>query len=287
MELWFIYTLLSALFAGLFTFGLKVIAEKDLKANLLTAVYFAVAANLAFLAWVITGGDTHDIESALLLGGLSGALTSLLYLIQVQGLKYIDAAIFYPIYKTLGPLLVIIVGVVYFAEELTKFEYIALALSLFIPLLLVSRGEKGRQKNLCRGFIILGICGLLTTVTVILSKFAIDRSIDVYFYLMIQMISGLGANILIGIMRREPVMIKHMTKQYLGYGAILGSFMFGFIVLYLLAIQDGLLSIVYTVQSFYILIPIVLAVIIYKEHMNVQKAIAIVLSILAIIFFQV
>ena len=47
------------------------------------------------------------------------------------------------------------------------------------------------------------------------------------------------------------------------------------------------LSISYTINSFYILIPIILSMIIYKEHMNLRKGVAIVLSLLAIIFFQI
>ena len=73
----------------------------------------------------------------------------------------------------------------------------------------------------------------------------------------------------------------------MGLGFLLGIFMFGFLIFTLLAFKDGLVSIVFTVQSLYILIPIILSIIIYKEHINTQKIIAIILSIVAIVFFQI
>jgi len=60
---------------------------------------------------------------------------------------------------------------------------------------------------------------------------------------------------------------------------ILQSCSFLFIML---AFAEGTLSIVYTVQSLYILIPIILSIIIYKEHWNARKVVAIILSIAAL-----
>jgi len=286
MELWFLYTILSASLAGLFTFGLKIAAEKDLQANLLTAVYFFTSALLSFGAWLIAGKSSFEFTNALIIGAVLGVLSSSLYVIQIQGLKYIDTAIFYPIYKTLGPLLVIVAGVAYFGEQLTQLEYVALALSLLVPLMLLTKGEQDRQKNLWRGVVILLICAGVAAVIAVLAKFAIDRSIDIFLLLLVQMVFGLFTNVFIGYLRRHPLKLQELTSSYLRYGLMLGILMFSFIVFSLLAFKEGLVSIVYTVQSFYILIPIVLSVIIYKEHINARKALAITLSVAAIILFQ-
>jgi len=45
---------------------------------------------------------------------------------------------------------------------------------------------------------------------------------------------------------------------------------------------DGTLAIVQTIHSMYILIPIVLSIIFYNEHWNLQKAVAIILSVLSL-----
>jgi uncharacterized membrane protein len=48
--------------------------------------------------------------------------------------------------------------------------------------------------------------------------------------------------------------------------------------------EGGSLSVVQTIHSMYILIPIVLAVIFFKEHMNWQKVVAIVFSVVSLAF---
>jgi uncharacterized membrane protein len=56
----------------------------------------------------------------------------------------------------------------------------------------------------------------------------------------------------------------------------------GFFLTLLAFIYGGPLGIVYTINSLYILLPIILAIIFYGEHWNVRKAVAIILSVLAL-----
>jgi uncharacterized membrane protein len=50
--------------------------------------------------------------------------------------------------------------------------------------------------------------------------------------------------------------------------------------------NGGTLGVVQTINSMYILIPIVLAIYFYKEHWNAQKMLAVVLSVVALAFFH-
>jgi multidrug transporter EmrE-like cation transporter len=54
----------------------------------------------------------------------------------------------------------------------------------------------------------------------------------------------------------------------------------------LLALVDSNLSIVYSINAHYILIPVLLSVWLYKEHWNTQKAAALVLSMLALVLLH-
>ena len=287
MEMWFIYTLGSALFSGFFTFGLKMAAEKNLKGNLLTAIAFFTTVSLALVSWIVTGYSTESLNTGLLIGILSGALLASLYVIQIHGLRYIDTTIFYPIFKTLGPLLVIIAGVTYIGEDLTRNELIALSLSLLIPLMLITKSENSRQKNLSKGVIALLVCSLVAAIIVLLAKLALDAGVNLFLFVVIQTSTGLITNFIIGAVQKEQIRLNQLQKTYITYGLSLGVLMFAFTVFSFKALQEGLLSIVYTVQSFYILIPIILSVFIYREHMNLRKGLAIMLSVLAIIFFQI
>ncbi len=50
--------------------------------------------------------------------------------------------------------------------------------------------------------------------------------------------------------------------------------------------EGGALSIVYTINSLYILVPIILSVLIYKEHISIQKTLAIILSVVVLALFK-
>ncbi len=56
----------------------------------------------------------------------------------------------------------------------------------------------------------------------------------------------------------------------------------GFFFTLLAFIYGGPLGIVYTINSLYILPPIILAIIFYGEHWNLRKAVAIILSLVAL-----
>ena len=56
----------------------------------------------------------------------------------------------------------------------------------------------------------------------------------------------------------------------------------GFLLTLLAFVAGGPLGIVYTINSLYILLPIILAIIFYGEHWNFRKALAIGLSVVAL-----
>jgi len=73
---------------------------------------------------------------------------------------------------------------------------------------------------------------------------------------------------------KEPPFVALMVYMGMLFAASFAALVYAF--------ESGPLSIVYTVQSLYILIPIVLSIIFYNEHWNLRKLIAIMLSIAAL-----
>ncbi len=76
--------------------------------------------------------------------------------------------------------------------------------------------------------------------------------------------------------------VSHIEKRDVVLGLVSGTL--GFFATYTLlqALLSGLVSIVYVIVAHYILIPIVLSVWWYGEHINFRKVAAIVLSLVAI-----
>ncbi len=77
-----------------------------------------------------------------------------------------------------------------------------------------------------------------------------------------------------------------LTPAFLGIAFFVGVTQFTAFYLLLLAINGGDLSLVYSINAHYILIPIILSIWYYKEHWNTQKVIAIALSLVALVLLH-
>jgi drug/metabolite transporter (DMT)-like permease len=79
---------------------------------------------------------------------------------------------------------------------------------------------------------------------------------------------------------------KTCTPRFLWLTLIIGSTQLLSFYFILLAIAGDTLSIVYSINAHYILIPVVLSVWFYKEHWNRRKALALTLSLLALVLLH-
>ena len=106
---------------------------------------------------------------------LAAALvTSVSAHIKIQVLHYIDSAIFLPLFKVLGPAIVIVFGLVFFGESFSVMEWVGLLVSLSVPILLVSRVEQTRQNNLTLGLVLIGVCAVTSAIAAALQKWATE-----------------------------------------------------------------------------------------------------------------
>ena len=285
MEIWFISAVMGAVFAGFSNFLFKIAANRRYNAEVFS-LYGGLAGTLLaglIVFFVNPAFFKLNVFTAILL--LAGIIASLGGIIKVYALRHIDSTIFFPLFKLLSPALAIIIGVVWFAESFSLLEWLGMLIGLTVPLLLINKVENQRQNNLKAGLIMVIITALFSAIAAAMNKFSIDAEIHVLsglFY------SSLG--VLLGtiftILYKQGIksLVRHVHDDtslklflYGSFRAILINISFGF-VLYAYS-QEGTLSIVQTIHSMYILIPIVLSIIFYKEHWNTQKAIAIFLSV--------
>lgn len=287
MELWFIYALLSTVGAGIFTFFFKVAAEQKLQGNCLTGVYFFFSVCGATLLWVANGAGVEQLGIVWFYAAAAGILFSLLYVAQIKAFSYIDSTIFLPLYKLVGPLLVVLSATVILGEQLGAWQWFGVGLSLVVPLLLLQKQEQSRQRNLRMGLLLVVGSALCVAVATSFQKVAMDAGVSVFLFIMIQNSFGLATNVVIGLVRRNITMAHWRDRRYLYYGFFLGMLQVCFFALGLLGFAAGKLALVYSIMSLYIVIPIALSVYVYHEHINTRKVIAIVLSVVALVFFQI
>lgn len=287
--MWFIFALLSAVFAGLQSFLNKVSAERNYDSYHVSTVAAVVTFIAALALFLFSSSSLHNIPALIYWLGLASAV---LYIgrtvTQLESLRFIHAALFFPLYKVIGPALVTVIGIFFLKDTVGPLELIGIALSCAIPLLLITRREDARQNNLPLGLLLMFISTALAAVTAAVNAYAVqpNASLTIPFMLIAYGFSVVVAGALY--VRRHKVrglygtLKGHSTAPALSIGVGIGFFQFISFYLLLLAFAGGGLSLAYSINAHYIVIPVILSVWLYKEHWNKQKAVALVVSLLAL-----
>lgn len=291
METWFILAVLSTFFGGIESFTQKVTAERG--HDFVVLSLFASVLSIIILVIIVTlVTEMGNVSLAtLIIAALAGITVLVAMTLKVEALKSIDTAVFFPIYKVTAPLFTIIFGMLFFHEVFTVFEWIGLVLSMTVPLLLITRAEDKRQKNLKRGLVLLFIGSIATAATMALQKQGVSITQNIWFFMLLVQLFILTSSIVTLIFKHRGHVVAKLKKEITGESLLLSTILS---VLYVTIISlllmafaaGGPLGIVYTINSLYILVPIVLSVIFYNEHWNARKIIAIVLSIVALGFLR-
>lgn len=277
-----LWTLAGTFFAGIALFIQKVVAEEGRSSAFNGLFMYGLSGIIAF-ALLPTAEVPIDWRIVAFFGLSAGAIHGLGNFLRIESLKYIDSVLFFPLNKVFGPLLVVIGGIVLFSDSLSPVQYVGVALSLTVPLLLVSSVERSRQKNLTSGMRLLVVSTILSAVSILLTKQGLRNS-DVLFMLCMSQITGTLASVAI-LFRQHGAgraMFAHANQRDITLGLLSGVFAFASSYCLFEALDTGLVSLVYVIQAHYILIPIVLSVWWYRDHINTRKFAAVVLSFFAI-----
>lgn len=288
MELWFIYAVASVIFTGIQTFIFKIAAQRNHDADANTAIGAFVSAVIGWLIIAIFGLWHGQWNILMTFGVVSGLLYSFGAAARVNSLKYIDTTIFFPIYKTIGPIIAVAAGLLLFQETLNILEVIGIALSIAVPLLLFHKDEQTRQRALFRGLSLLALSVAVIMIAQVMNKYAIEIVGNVLLFATVAHTSTLLLSSALWYRRHrnDTETIFNAPRDLIYISALAGVFQFAGFYTFLKAFELGTLSIVFTINSLYILIPIVLSVWWYKEHFNLRKGAAVVLSILALAFLR-
>ncbi len=286
MENWFIYALLSALFSGLHTFLQKVSVEKSHSSLLVNTINTLTSSVLALMAsYFLIADNFNIILISVLFGILNGATHIIGSIIRMEGLRYIDTSVFFPLYKTIGPVFTVLLGIVFFAEHLSTRKLAGVILGILVPLLLIHKSTAFQQHNLSKGLVFVVLSALFTALAASFAKIGAQDVQNIFIFIAVSHFFGGSFALLYHHLKHLDFTVD-FNKNIFIVSIIGGIFQFLALSFFILAFKGGELAVVYTINSFYILIPIVLSIIFYKEHFNARKALAIGLSILAIFFLH-
>lgn len=287
MEFWILYAIISAVLVWVANFWIKVSVERWYDVHLYSlyanGLSFFLFVWILFFQWSLQSTLQNTSSFIILLGAINIILLTLSVGSRAKSLENIDTVIFYPIYKTLGPILATIASIYFFHESLNLQEWLGIWVWIVVPLLLITRTENRIQKNLFLWILFILVTVAFTSIASAMPKIIQVRSLDIDSFLLsafcIGTIFSFGFS---QFHKKKQVEAKKQASIY--FWMWLWLCHFGAMYLFSHALVWNF-AIVYTINSFSILIPIVLSIIFYGEHFNLKKWIVIVLSIVSILLF--
>lgn len=278
-----LWTLAATLIGGFASFLQKVIAHEG-RSSGLNGVFMYAGPCIASIIAMPFLGVPLSWQMIVVYSVIGGGIYGVGNYLRIEGLKNIDSVIYFPLSKVLGPLLVIAASILFLSESLTVLQAVGVTLSICVPLLLISGSEKYRQNNLRLGLILVVASTVLISISQVLTKLGL--SLDPTLFFMMGVSQGVALLVSMGIHVRSHTDETHFASLSQRRDWELGilSAILSVFALYTLfkAISLAPLSLVYTIHAHYILVPIILSVWWYGEHINMRKLLAVVVSFLAI-----
>ncbi|MFM2424261.1 MAG: hypothetical protein RLZZ70_652 [Candidatus Parcubacteria bacterium] len=289
MQLWFWAAVAGMVLAGISNFGFKIAAKKGFDAEVFILYSGVVSVIFAGAGLLILRPDGVVTFTLVVITVIAGAVAAQGGSLKIVALRYIDTTIFFPLFKLLSPFLAVIAGLIFFGERFTALEWFGIALGHLVPLLLISKVENKRQNNLFMGLIMVLIVSGTSALAAALNKYVIELGMSEWEALWYSSWGIFVASFIMIVIKIRTLpwsyVVKYTTPDLLK-ASIFRSVLICISLLFILYAygHGGDLGIVQTIHGLYIVIPIVLSVLIYQEHIDWKKVLAVVLCITSLLF---
>lgn len=287
METWLFYAILSALTGGLYNFTYKVIAQREYDTHLSTIYSYATATLLSGIFCIYTGAFSVSYNVffiSLLFSVINISFFYISVISRVESMKNIDTVIFFPLYKTFGPIFVTLLSVFYFREALSFQDLIGIMVGITVPLMLITKTENRIQKNLFLWVMLVLLTAVVTSISSSATKMIYVKEGSPEIFLFLSLFIGTLYSLLAYHFHSKKSHKKYKREGILKF-SVITWFIHVFAFFTFIKALEGNLAVAFTINSFSILIPIILSIIFYGEHFNLKKGIVIVLSIVSVLLF--
>ena len=287
METWMIWALAGAFFWGFYNFTFKMIAQRNYDTYLATIYTYAVAAFIALVVFLINSW-LPTIRETVLFIAILWFINIFFYTVsivtRVEAMRDIDSVIFFPLYKTFGPIMVTWVSLFLFKEYLEARDILGIIAGISVPLLLITKTENRIQKNLFRWVVLVIVTAVLTSISSTIPKYIQVKDLDIDFFMLASFFFGIFFSTIWYHVHKRKTERVYETHGLIKFALLTG--VIHYIAFYtFMRSMEGNLAIAFTINSFSILVPIILSIIFYWEHFNLKKGIVIALSIISILLF--
>ncbi len=288
METWVLYAIIWFILAGLFWFGSKVIARRNYNTSYVSFIAYCSATLVSAFYFLYKHFDNLSIDNyeiILLMWLWNSFFFFGSMLTRVEGHKNIDTTIFFPLYKTFFPIFITIISYFYLWEDLSFKQFLWILCWIAIPLFLITSAENKIQKNLKKGLIFVLLTSIFATVSTMFPKYMHILQLNLDFFIFTAFISGAFWSFLSYKVFDKDHPHKKFTRKWIYPFAFVLWFIQSIWMIFFTYALEWNFAVAITINSFSILIPIILSVIFYKEEMTKKKAFVIFLSIVSVILF--
>jgi len=287
METWLLFAIISVFFAGIYNFLMKVISHRNYNISFASMIAYGVASIVAFIFYLYNNFWNYNFDNFWILIWIWFLNTFFYFLStisRVKSLDNVDTTIFFPLYKTFSPILITGISIFIFWENLNIKETFWIIIWILVPLLLLTRSENKLQKNLKLWVFFVLLTSFYASLSNWFNKSIYDFNLNIDLFIVSSLIIW---TIITAISYKffDKKSKKNYSKEWIYKFWILLWLMHYFSFYTFTIAVEWNLAIAYTINSFSILIPIILSVFFYKEEMTFKKAFVIFLSIISMLLF--
>jgi len=286
METWIIWAIASVFTWWLFHFLWKVTAERNYDSNRVNYISYIFCTffmwGVLLFQWNLPEWDNFWLVMLIAIWNIVFYSSS--FMTRVHAMRHIDTVVFYPLYKTFGPIFVTLISILLFNESLSWREILWIAVWIMVPLLLINKKENTIQNGLYIWVLMVILTSVLTSISVIMPKLVQELSLNISLFLFFNFFFGIPFSYLLSKIRRPQKHRNYREDGIFVFSALMWAMNIIAFYTFIKAMEWNL-AIAFTINSFAILIPIILSIIFYGEHFNIKKGIVIALSIVSILLF--
>lgn len=285
MSTWYFYSILALILLGTQRFLYKVTAERGYSSGVTTAVFMATVCVLSTVTYILSGGTTANYTVLIGLALVNSCAFAITTISNIEALRHLPTSITFPLTR-LSLVVVILVSVIYFAEQLSNQQWLGVLLGFGVVFLMAKevRQDTSPQENSRYGLFCVGICILCGAIASISSKLAAVSTNTAGFMAVTYLFATLFSLL---INKRWPGKNGgENKKEMILIGMLMGILNFFGFYAFLTALSSGPLSSIALITSMHFVIAIILSVVIYHEKITLRRGAALALTLLAVFFMK-
>jgi drug/metabolite transporter (DMT)-like permease len=204
-----------------------------------------------------------------------------------MALEHVSTSFFFINYRIFSSILVLLIGLLFFSEELQIKDYLGMLVGFLVFFaLLENTKESTIKKKIGLGLLYTLLAIVFISFTQYLLKGSSYYQIGLFDFLFFLALFGF---LFASIINRKKITNKYVffnnKNKIVSIACLQGVIAITLASVSGLAYSMGIMVIAYKITSFGLLIPIILSVIIYKEEMTKRKLVAIALALVSIALF--